>query len=213
MNFSKLTVLVADDELGIRMSIKYSLKDMGFKEIIVVEDGSKAWGILQKKAVDLVISDSNMLEMIGEVLLLYMRENDDLKDIPFIFLTGTKEKTFKTLGIDGYDGYVPKPFQIDKLKSEIERVLEKKAKAGEGQVDKEVCLWIVDRMIKVVHYPILTPPIEEAIFAGKVQDYKLYNNTDFQKFLKENNVKPEEEIVIWEDKPDVFRVVKKSEMI
>jgi len=37
MNFSKLTVLVADDELGIRMSIKYSLKDMGFKEIIVVE--------------------------------------------------------------------------------------------------------------------------------------------------------------------------------
>ncbi len=130
MDLSKLTVLAADDELGIRESIKYFLKDLGFKEVIVVEDGSKAWDILQKKVVDLVISDSNMPEMDGEFLFLYVRGNDNLKDIPFIFLTGVEEETFKKLGIDGYDGYVPKPFQVDKLKSEIERVLGEKEKGG-----------------------------------------------------------------------------------
>ena len=131
MDFSELTVLVAEDKLDIRERVKHSLEDLDFKELIVVEDGSKAWKILQKKAVDLVISDSDMPKMNGERLLELMREDDNLKGIPFIFLTGTEEKTLKNLGIGGYDGYVPKPFQVDKLKNEIEKVLEKRERRRE----------------------------------------------------------------------------------
>ncbi len=78
--------------------------------------------------------------------------------------------------------------------------------------DLDTRLDILKRGLKVEYHKRNLPPIKEAVFSGQAEDYDKFNSPDFQRFMEENNINPGEEIVIWEKEPDVFRVVRKSEI-
>lgn len=123
MEESKTTILVVDDEPGIRMGLAATLGRNGY-DVVVAESGDD--GFLKAKQVrpDLIISDVMMPDMNGFDLKGQMNEDPQLAHIPFIFLTARATNEDRVTGIrSGGDDYVTKPFVTEELLARIEAVL------------------------------------------------------------------------------------------
>jgi len=97
------------------------LKKSGY-EVVSVENGKDCLQALEQSSFDVVLMDILMPVMDGETALSEIRMNEagTTRHQPVIALTanaiyGDKEMLLKK----GFDGYVSKPFQIDKLVAEI----------------------------------------------------------------------------------------------
>ena len=82
------TVLIVDDESGIRTLISRVLKDHNF-QLLQAENGPKALEILEGgQKIDLILLDVMMPEMDGYEVLKRMAEQGLNKDLHVIMLTG-----------------------------------------------------------------------------------------------------------------------------
>ncbi|CAK0772819.1 putative Chemotaxis protein CheY [Gammaproteobacteria bacterium] len=123
-----LKVLVIDDAGAIRSFIRFGLVEI-FPQIEIIEagNGRQAQIILNNKPVDLILCDWEMPEINGHKLLLWIKEDGRLKNIPFIMITGNADKKHVVAALQaGIDGYVVKPFSIDALAKRIQEVMAKK---------------------------------------------------------------------------------------
>lgn len=121
------SVLIVDDSPAMRSFIRRVLDMSGFDVGSVIEagDGLEALGHLSSNWVDVVLTDINMPRMNGEELLRQMWGDELLKEIPVIVVsTDSTEARIQTMTSLGAKGYVTKPFHPEKLRSELERVLE-----------------------------------------------------------------------------------------
>ncbi len=84
-SFVKLTILVADDEKNIREGLARALELDGY-EVLMAEDGRQAMDFLQKRPIDLVLTDLRMPKVSGEELLKYIAGTQP--HLPVIVLTG-----------------------------------------------------------------------------------------------------------------------------
>ena len=82
---SKKVVLIADDEVNIRNGLSSALAMDGY-ETLTSENGENAWEIINRKNVDLVISDIKMPGMDGNQLL--KKISSSYPTLPVIMLTG-----------------------------------------------------------------------------------------------------------------------------
>ncbi|HAV18382.1 MAG TPA: DNA-binding response regulator, partial [Erysipelotrichaceae bacterium] len=101
------TVLVVEDEKGIRESLKLFLKSHNY-EVVEAENGAEA---LKKISPDihLAIVDIMMPVMDGMTFVSRLRES---YDFPVIFLSAKDEDIDKITGLNiGADDYVTKPFE------------------------------------------------------------------------------------------------------
>jgi two-component system chemotaxis response regulator CheY len=74
--------------------------------------------------VDLIMTDINMPDMDGEELLLEVRKDPLLADIPLIVIsTDRSDSRAKQMISLGADGYVSKPFLPSTLSEEMYRLL------------------------------------------------------------------------------------------
>lgn len=121
-----ISILVADDFQNMRLIIVSILKQMGFKNVTQAENGTDAMLQLESGKFDLIISDWNMPAVTGIELLDYVRTSPDLKDTPFIMLTGEADQdTITEAGKAGVNAYILKPFPADLLKRKIEDIFKK----------------------------------------------------------------------------------------
>ncbi|TFF97032.1 MAG: response regulator [Promethearchaeota archaeon] len=106
-------VVVVDDNPEILSFLKIILEKNGYK-VITSKSGNEALHILENvnKIPDLIISDIKMPEMDGYELFTKILENEDLKNIPFIFLTAlnSEEQVLKGKSL-GVDDYLTKPIK------------------------------------------------------------------------------------------------------
>jgi two-component system chemotaxis response regulator CheY len=122
--FSRLSVLVVDDEAFAQKLATTVLKQIGVKTIMSAKSGAEAMKILSEPHLkfDLIISDWNMPEMTGLNLLKKVRET--WPDMPFIMLTGKTTGDFVLAAKDnGVNGYIGKPFAPAQLTAKIAAVL------------------------------------------------------------------------------------------
>ena len=82
-----MTILVVDDEPQLRMLLTDILKEEKW-HVLNAGDGEAALQILSKEKVDIVISDIYMPVMNGLKLRDRVREDPNLKDTPFLFISG-----------------------------------------------------------------------------------------------------------------------------
>lgn len=82
------TVLVVDDEQGIRDMLARHLRFVGY-EVLRAADGRQALEILERHCVDVVVTDLVMPEMDGVSLMRALREG--YPTVPFIAITGHVE--------------------------------------------------------------------------------------------------------------------------
>ena len=120
---TSIKVLVVDDFATMRRIVKGVLKQLGFIDIIEAVDGDVALKALQKEKVGLIVSDWNMPNMSGLDLLKAVREDDDLKGIPFLMVTAEAQKQNVLDAVQaGVSNYVVKPFTAEQISEKLENM-------------------------------------------------------------------------------------------
>ena len=117
------TVLVVDDENGIRESFNMVLKDE--YNVLLAGTGQEAVDIFTKKPVDLVLLDILLPDSNGLELLQKYKETDPTVEV--IMVTAVKEihTAVKAIKLGAYE-YIIKPFIVDDVLTVIQRALEKR---------------------------------------------------------------------------------------
>ncbi len=112
----KKTVLVVDDEPDARDYLTTVLEDNGFATVIA-KDGTEAIARLEESLPDLVSLDITMPEKSGVSVYRKLREDDRLKSIPVIIITGVSDEFQKFIStrrqVPAPDGYISKPVDAE----------------------------------------------------------------------------------------------------
>ncbi|WP_342359199.1 response regulator [Terrarubrum flagellatum] len=116
-----MPILVVDDYQTMIRIIRNLLKQLGFEDIDDAPDGAAALAKLRRKKYGLVISDWNMEPMTGYDLLRQVRNEEAIRDTPFIMVTA-ESKTENVIAAKkaGVNNYIVKPFNATTLKTKIE---------------------------------------------------------------------------------------------
>ncbi len=119
MNTQRPLILIADDEPNICRIAKILLDPNNY-EVITAENGIDAYEKIIKHQPHIIFSDILMPKCDGFELCQKVKENELIKDIPFIFITALEEKQFK-LRFESVnaDDYLTKPFNNDDLIGKI----------------------------------------------------------------------------------------------
>jgi DNA-binding response OmpR family regulator len=125
-------ILVAEDERDIRELITFTLTFAGHK-ITPAANGAEA----VEKAVaikpDLILMDVRMPKLTGYEACRQIKQIDELKDIPVIFLSAKGQDEEVQTGIDaGAAAYVLKPFAPDELTRRVSEILQKMGEVGDA---------------------------------------------------------------------------------
>jgi DNA-binding NtrC family response regulator len=117
------TILIVDDEHGVRQSFKIVLKE--HYRLFFAENGTTALDIFKQKQVDLVLLDILLPDIDGLVLLKEMKESEP--DTEIIMVSALKEisSAVQAMKLGAFD-YIAKPFEVDELLSVVKRALERK---------------------------------------------------------------------------------------
>lgn len=119
---AKKTVLVVDDNGPTLRTIKGMLEDR--YNVMIAPSGMKAMTSMGKRKPDIILLDYEMPVCDGRQTLEMIRADDELSDIPVIFLTGVnnKENIEAVLSLKPA-GYLLKPPVKDKIIENIDKAL------------------------------------------------------------------------------------------
>ncbi|MDK9716423.1 MAG: ATP-binding protein [Trichlorobacter sp.] len=122
-----MTVLIAEDNPVNLQAAAGLVGKLGLRSLCA-EDGKKALAFWMQGGIDVVLMDIQMPVMDGREATRFIRQREQGGDshTPVIALTahamaGDRERLLS----EGFDGYVAKPFQLQELAVELERVTKK----------------------------------------------------------------------------------------
>jgi two-component system response regulator AtoC len=118
----RATILVVDDEHGVRQSFYMVLKDEF--NVLLAGTGNEAIDIFSKNTIDLILLDILLPDIDGIELLARLKEMDPNTEI--IMVTAVKEiqTAVKAIKLGAFE-YIIKPFVVDEVITIIHRALEK----------------------------------------------------------------------------------------
>jgi DNA-binding NtrC family response regulator len=117
------TILVVDDEVGVRQSFNMALKDE--YEVILTETGAEALNVLARRSIDLVLLDILLPDMDGLKILEKIRLTEPETDVIMVTAVNDVQTAVKSIKLGAYE-YVIKPFVVADLMALIVRALEKR---------------------------------------------------------------------------------------
>lgn len=119
---NKDTILVIDDELGPRESLRFIFK--GKYNVLTAENGDKGVEIVKNIKVDLIILDLRMPGKNGIETLMEIRKYNE--KVPVIILTGYGDmETAKKAMHYGAIEFMSKPFEVSEMEEIVARGIEK----------------------------------------------------------------------------------------
>lgn len=111
----KRSILIIDDDKTIRKLITHHLKLNNFVSF-EAENPYQAFEILHNEKIDLVLSDVTMEGMDGFEFCQKVRENENHRFLPFIFVTAKNTLEDKSKAVEaGGDDIITKPFDVKEL--------------------------------------------------------------------------------------------------
>jgi two-component system response regulator HydG len=118
------TLLVADDDPGLRESLERTLTREGYR-VVLASDGRAALERVQAGGVDLIVTDLRMPGLTGLELLRAAKAI--MPDVDVILLTafGTVEEAVKAMKDGAYD-FLTKPFRREQLIKLVDKALERR---------------------------------------------------------------------------------------
>src|SRR6266571_2179617 len=118
------TLLIADDDPGLRQSLERTLTREGYR-VILASDGNAALERLQAGGVDLVLTDLKMPGLSGIELLRAVKAIASEVDVILLTAFGTIEEAVKAMKDGAYD-FLTKPVQRAQLQRVIRQALERR---------------------------------------------------------------------------------------
>jgi DNA-binding NtrC family response regulator len=118
------TILVVDDENGIRQSFKIVLKDL--YHVLLAETGKEAMDLLTRNTVDLILLDILLPDVNGLDLLQKLKTIDPNPEVIMVTAVKDVQTAVKAVKLGAYE-YIIKPFIVTDVINIIERALEKKS--------------------------------------------------------------------------------------
>jgi two-component system response regulator HydG len=119
------TILVADDEAGMRESVSRALRREAF-HVVTVEDGAAALDVLRRSSVDLLIADLRMPGLDGLELLRAVKLLSPETEVVLLSGHGTVEEAVAAMKEGAYD-FLTKPFDRAPLVHAVRQALEHRA--------------------------------------------------------------------------------------
>ena len=116
-------VLVADDDLSIRLLIEDILEQSGYR-VELAEDGRDALRRVRQNPPDLIITDLVMPDMDGNELIRTLGKSNP--DIPVLAMSGGRSETqvyMRIAEVLGARALILKPFDIDVLLQSVANCL------------------------------------------------------------------------------------------
>lgn len=177
----KHALLVEDDE-AIRQYVQGELSS----ELAVqaCANGQEAWDYIvsHQGKVDIIISDIMMPVMDGMTLCQKLKSNFNTNHIPVVLVTALGNDADRIIGIsNGADAYVPKPFNIDVLRTTVMQLLKTRQmlqgkfhgdKQQEEHIDKVEMESpdenLMKRVMKVINENMDNPELSVEVVADKV---------------------------------------------
>ena len=128
MEFKKPTILVVDDMTTTLLLLHDLLKDT--YEVKIAKSGTKALEILNSpNDIDLILLDIEMPDINGYDVCKRIKNNETIKNIPIIFITGRTSQEDEEYGLNlGAIDYITKPFNKAIVKLRIKNYLNLKIK-------------------------------------------------------------------------------------
>jgi DNA-binding NarL/FixJ family response regulator len=119
-------ILVVEDETNIRNNIAEILTLSGY-DVCTAENGADALNALDSRVPSLIISDILMPHMNGYELLAELQKSEQMRDIPFLFLSAKTDQKEIREGMNlGADDYLTKPVKAQDLIHAIEARMERR---------------------------------------------------------------------------------------
>ena len=114
-----LRILLVDDSRLARRHMRRILAKVGVSDhqLEEADDGATAVEKLKEQTFDLVLTDYNMPQMDGEQLLMFIRQQDELKNMPVIMVTSEENETkLGSIKSNGITAMLDKPFEAPHLR-------------------------------------------------------------------------------------------------
>lgn len=117
------TILVIEDDETMRSALKRIFESEGMV-VKTAADGTQLSTVLDDNPIDLIILDIGLPWINGLELAKLLKEHEDLKEIPLIFVSGKTSEFDVKRGFEaGADDYIKKPFDVDHMKKTVNTLL------------------------------------------------------------------------------------------
>jgi DNA-binding response OmpR family regulator len=123
----KNRILLIDDHQTVFRLLEAIVRIKGYT-LLYAESGQQGIVMARQELPDLILLDVMMPDIDGFKVCQYLKENEETKEIPVMFLTARGSDGDLELGRKaGADGFMTKPFQTIEVLKQIELLLAKKA--------------------------------------------------------------------------------------
>ncbi|MBN2469143.1 MAG: response regulator [Anaerolineae bacterium] len=117
-------ILIAEDERDIRDLVEFTLKFAGH-EVHKAANGAEAVELAPEVKPDLILMDVRMPRMTGYEACRELKQRDDVKHIPVVFLSAKGQDVEMQAGLEaGAIAYILKPFAPDDLTRRVGEILQ-----------------------------------------------------------------------------------------
>ena len=117
-----MTILYAEDEVGIRENIADSLRYYT-KDIYEANDGKEAYDIYKEKNPDIILSDIHMPNVNGIEFIKKIRAEN--RQIPVVMITAHTDKEYLLEAVELHmEKYIVKPVELDELFETLDKCVQ-----------------------------------------------------------------------------------------
>ncbi|MGB8699509.1 MAG: response regulator [Thermosynechococcaceae cyanobacterium] len=118
-------ILVIDDSKVIRMRVRDMLPEGDF-EVLEAKDGLEGLNLIRQERPNLIMLDFLLPRLSGWEVYQELQQEDDLKSIPLVIMSGRKEEvTDKLTEPFEYFEFIEKPFEKHQLQGAIKTAISK----------------------------------------------------------------------------------------
>ena len=118
------SILIADDEPNILISLEFLMKREGYT-VHLAHDGQEALDVLRRERPRLLLLDVMMPRKTGFEVCQEVRQDEAVKDTLILMLTAKGRETDIVKGLAlGADAYMTKPFSTRELVDKVQSLLE-----------------------------------------------------------------------------------------
>ena len=122
-----VTILVVDDDPGVRETIQEQLSLTGYR-VVTAASAEAALGAVETASPDLVLTDVHMGAMSGIELCARLKRDPRFQLIPVIVLTAVSDLAARVAGLEaGADDFFAKPVEFIELRTRVAALLKVKA--------------------------------------------------------------------------------------